>query len=97
MKACRDHKVAYSITAPQNPAVKRAIEAIDETAWVPIDYTNSGEAWVAETPYGDGHRLVVRWTKLANPQPALFPTFRYHAFITAEQVGRPSRCVRTRP
>jgi hypothetical protein len=97
VKACRDHKVAYSITAPQNPAVKRAIEAIDEAAWVPIDYTNSGEAWATETPYGDGHRLVVRWTKLANPQPALFPTFRYHAFITDERVGRPSRCVRTGP
>jgi hypothetical protein len=86
VKACRDHKVAYSITAPQNPAVKRAIEAIDEAAWVPIDYTESGQAWVAETPYGDRHRLVVRRTKLADPQPALFPTFRYHAFIT-DRVG----------
>jgi hypothetical protein len=82
VRACRDHKVAYSITAPQNPAVKRAIDAIAEAAWVPIDYTDNGEAWVAETPYGDGHRLVVRRTKLADPQPALFPTFRYHAFIT---------------
>jgi hypothetical protein len=86
VKACRDHKVFYSITALQNPAVKRAIEAINEAAWVPIDYTDAGEAWVAETPYGDGHRLVVRRTRLANPQPALFPTFRYHAFIT-DRVG----------
>jgi hypothetical protein len=86
IKACRDHKVSYSITAPQNPAVKRAIEVIDEAAWVPIDYTDSGEAWVAETTYGDGHRLVVRRTRLYDPQPALFPTFRYHAFIT-DRVG----------
>jgi hypothetical protein len=82
IKACRDHKVAYSITAPQNSAVKRAIEGIGEDAWTPIDYTDNGEAWVAETGYGDGHRLVVRRTKLADPQPALFPVFRYHAFIT---------------
>jgi ADP-ribose pyrophosphatase YjhB (NUDIX family) len=82
IKACRDHKVSYSITARQNATVKRAIETIDEKAWVKIDYTDAGEAWAAETPYGDGHRLVVRRTKLADPQPALFPTFRYHAFIT---------------
>jgi len=80
--ACRDHKVRYSITAPQNSAVKRAIDGIAEEAWTPIDYTDAGEAWVAETSYGDGHRLVVRRTKLADPQPALFPTFRFHAFIT---------------
>ena len=82
VKACRDHKVAYSITAPQNSGVKKAIGAIAEEDWVGIDYTENGEAWVSETPYGDGHRLVVRRTKLADPQPALFPTFRYHAFIT---------------
>jgi hypothetical protein len=86
IKACRDHKVRYSITAPQNSAVKRAIDGIAEEEWTPIEYTEQGEAWVSETPYGDGHRLVVRRTKLADPQPALFPTFRYHAFIT-DRVG----------
>jgi hypothetical protein len=82
VKACRDHKVAYSITAPQNSGVKRAIDAIAEDSWIPIEYTDAGEAWVAETTYGDGHRLVVRRTKLADPQPTLFPIFRFHAFIT---------------
>ena len=80
--ACRGFDVRYSITARQNSAVRRAIDQIAEEAWVPIDYTAAGQAWVAETPYGDGHRLVVRRTRLADPQPALFPTFRYHAFIT---------------
>jgi hypothetical protein len=80
--ACRAHKVAYSITAPQNSGVKRAIEAIPEECWAPIEYTDNGQAWVADTPYGDGHRLVVRRTKLAEPEPTLFSTFRYHAFIT---------------
>jgi hypothetical protein len=82
VKACRDHKVRYSITVRQNSAVKRAIDAIAEEAWTSIEYTDRGEAWVAETAYGDGHRLVVRRTRLADAQPALFPIFRYHAFIT---------------
>jgi Transposase DDE domain group 1 len=80
--ACRAHDVRYSITVRQFPVIKRAILAIPDDAWTPIDYTARGEAWVAETPYGDAHRLVVRRTKLADPQPALFPTYRYHAFIT---------------
>jgi hypothetical protein len=41
----------------------------------------NGEAWVGEVAYG-GHRLVVRRTKLNDPRPALFPTYRYHALIT---------------
>ena len=82
VKACRDHKVDYSITCRLTPKVLRAIEAIGEECWVKIAYTDAGEAWVAETNFGDGHRLVVRRTRLADPQPALFPTFRYHAFIT---------------
>jgi hypothetical protein len=86
VKACRDHSVAYSITAPQNSGVKRAIDAINEDSWTPIDYTDGGEAWVAETTYSDNHRLVVRRTKLNDPQPAFFPSFRYHAFIT-DRVG----------
>jgi hypothetical protein len=81
VQACRDHHVRYSITVTQNPAVKRAIEQITEDAWAGIDYTMNGDAWVAETSYLD-HRLIVRRTKLHEPRPALFPTYRYHAFIT---------------
>jgi hypothetical protein len=80
--ACRDHKVRYSITVSQNKGVVRAIEAIPEEAWVGIDYTVGGEAAVAECPYGDKHRLVVRRTKLIGKQAELFPSWRYHAFIT---------------
>ena len=82
VQACRDHDVAYSITARQTPAITRAIEQIAEESWTSIDYTANGEAWVAETTYGDQHRLIVRRTKLSDPRPALFPTYRYHAFIT---------------
>ena len=69
--ACRDHDVRYSITVSQNKAVIRA-----------IDYTLGGKAEVAECPYGDEHRLVVRRTRLTGKQAELFPSWRYHAFIT---------------
>ena len=82
VKACRDHDVRYSITVNQNTAVVRAIEAIVEEDWVAIDYTLGGKAEVSECPYGDGHRLVVRRTRLIGKQAELFPSWRYHAFIT---------------
>jgi hypothetical protein len=81
VQACRDHQVRYSITVRQNPVIRRAIESIAQDAWTPIDYTLNGEAWVGEALYA-GHRLIVRRTKLHDPRPALFPTYRYHAFIT---------------
>jgi len=80
--ACREHNVRYSITVNQNKAVVRAIEAIPQEEWTPIDYTVGGQAEVAECPYGDGHRLVVRRTRLTGKQAELFPSWRYHAFIT---------------
>ena len=82
IKACRDHGVSYSITVRQVSAVKEAIAAIDDDAWMPIDYTLGGEAEVAECPYGDGHRLVVRRTRILGTQAELFAHWRHHAFIT---------------
>jgi len=84
--------VAWSITVIGNPQVKAAIEAIDDDAWIPIDYPQDGEAQVAETTYVTGGatkrkerrvRLVVRRTRLTDPtQLALWPNWRHHAFIT---------------
>ncbi|HMK62689.1 MAG TPA: IS1380 family transposase [Acidimicrobiales bacterium] len=85
--------VAWSITVVGNSQVKAAIDAIDEDAWVPIDYPDGGEAQVAETIYVTGGaktkrkerrvRLVVRRSRLADPaQLALWPNWRHHAFIT---------------
>ncbi len=85
IQACRDHEVRYSITVRQTPGIKGALESIAEEDWTPIDYTMNGEAWVAETDY-QGQRLIVRRTKLHEPRPALFPDYRYHAFIT-DRVG----------
>jgi hypothetical protein len=82
IKACRDHDVRYSITVNQNRYVARAIAGINDQAWIPIDYTLGGEAQVAECPYGDGHRLVVRRTRIVGAQAELFANWRHHAFIT---------------
>lgn len=79
--ALRRHKVRFSITARQTTAVRRAIEAIPEQAWVGIDYTAGGQAQVAESTYR-GHRLVVRRTQLIGAQATLWPDWRHHAFVT---------------
>ena len=82
VKACRDHDVRYSITVKQNTAVVRAIDAIPNDGWIDIEYTMGGRAQVAECSYGDGHRLVIRRTRLTGKQAELFPSWRHHAFIT---------------
>ena len=86
VQASRDHQVRFSITVRQTPAITRAVELVSEGAWLPIDYTVNGETWVADTPYR-GHCLMVRRTKLHDPRPALFPDYRYHAFITDRDGG----------
>jgi hypothetical protein len=83
--------VGWSITVNINTQVRACIDAIDETAWHPIDYPADGEAAVAETTYVSGRgrdrrelRLVVRRTRLLDPaQAALWPDWRHHAFITS--------------
>jgi hypothetical protein len=81
-RACRDHDVGYSITVRQVAAVRTAIASIDDGDWEPIDYTIGGDAEVADCPYGDKHRLVVRRTRIIGAQPELFANWRHHGFIT---------------
>jgi Transposase DDE domain group 1 len=65
-----------------NTAITKVIAAIDETAWVDIDYTPDGRAQVAECTYR-GRRLIVRRTRLTDTtQAALWPEWRHHAFLT---------------
>lgn len=79
---CESHGIKYSITIDRNTAVTRTISQIPQDAWVPIEYTDDGEAQVAETIY-NGRRLIVRRTKLTDPdQLAMWPDWRYHAFLT---------------
>ncbi len=79
--ACTDHDVRYSITVKRTKPVVAAIAAIDEDAWVDIDYTAGGRAQVAETTLA-GRRLIVRRTRLVGRQAALWPDWRHHAFVT---------------
>jgi hypothetical protein len=72
----------YSIGVRMIKTVRAAVEAIDESAWQPIEnYPQEGEAQIAETTYG-GRRLIVRRTRLVGPQAQLWPDWRHFAFIT---------------
>jgi hypothetical protein len=72
----------YSIGVRQQPRIKAAIAAISEQDWRPLDdYTEDGEAQIAQTMIGD-QRLVVRRTRLLGEQAALFPDWRHFAFLT---------------
>jgi len=72
----------YSIGVRMIKTVRTAVDAIDENAWVRIeDYSDDGEAQIAETVYG-ARRLIVRRTRLLGPQAELFPDWRHFALIT---------------
>ena len=82
----------FLIAVARNPAIDRAIAALDPHDWAPIGYTDDGEAHVAETsltsarrPAGKPQhivRLVVRRTRITGPQADLFPHWRHHTFVT---------------
>jgi Transposase DDE domain group 1 len=85
IRACRRHRIRYSITVRQTKPIRAVIATIDEQAWVDIVYPDGGIAQVAETRYR-GDRLIVRRTRLVGAQAELFPNWRYHAFMT-DRVG----------
>ena len=71
-------------------SINDAIAAIPDTAWTPIEYTNDGEAEVAECDYTTGtgtrtvtRRLIVRRTRLTDKhQLKLWPDWRHFGFLT---------------
>ena len=72
----------YSIGVRMIPSVRKAVEAIEESAWQTIEaYPEEGAAQIAETTYG-GRRLIVRRTRLVGAQAQLWPDWRHFAFIT---------------
>lgn len=75
--------VRYTMALRTNTqGVAEAIAAIDEESWIPIDYTDDGEAKVAECVHG-GRRLIVRRTRLTDPaQARLWPDWRHFGFLT---------------
>lgn len=86
------HQIGWSITVRLHKTMRAAIDSIDDTAWVDIDYTIGGRAQVAETIYTTGKgrrqrtvRLIVRRTRLTDTaQAKLWPDWRHHAFITSD-------------
>ena len=73
--------VGYTMGVRMVKSVVRAVAAIDESAWTPIEYTHDGEAEVAECDY-KGRRLIVRRTRLVGRQATLWPEWRHFAFVT---------------
>ena len=71
----------YSIGVRMIKTVRTAVEAIPEDSWQRIDYSDDGEAQIAETVYGD-RRLIVRRTRLLGAQAELWPDWRHFCFIT---------------
>jgi hypothetical protein len=61
VRACVRHGAQFSLVMTRNPAIDRAINAIDETAWTPVSYPGAvrdpdtgawiSDAAVAEIPY----------------------------------------------
>jgi hypothetical protein len=83
IKVLTRHGVRYTMAVRANNSyVAVAIAAIEENAWVEIDYTPDGQAQVAETEYR-GRRLIVRRTRLTDARQArLWPDWRHFAFLT---------------
>jgi hypothetical protein len=75
-------KVSYTMAVHANAkGIKSLVEDISKDCWTPIDYTENGEAQVAETTY-KGRRLIIRRTRLIGDQAELFPNWRYFGFVT---------------
>jgi hypothetical protein len=72
----------FSIGVRLQPAVRAAIEAIDETAWRTLeDYPDTSIAQIAETTLGD-RRLVVRRVRTLDCQGELLPSWELFPFAT---------------
>ena len=73
---------SYSIGITVQAPVAKAIAAIPESAWQPLeDYPEEGEAQIAETTL-HGKRMIVRRTRLIGPQAELWPDWRHFPFLT---------------
>src|SRR4051794_24090220 len=72
----------FSIGVRLQPAVRAAIEAIDEAAWHTLeDYPDTSIAQIAETTL-NGRRLVVRRVRTLDRQSQLLPSWELFPFVT---------------
>ena len=93
--ACRTADARFSVTVRMNTAIRAAIGAIPEDAWMPIPYWIEGGADVAEVPYTAFAssardrvqlRLIVRRVRpTPGSQLALDVVFDHHALVTDRQ------------
>lgn len=74
-------RVGFTVTVPQRQPIRTAIATIPEAAWQRIDYRD-GAAAVAECVYRQRRLIVRRVRNHHSAQGELFPTWRYHAFVT---------------
>lgn len=82
IKILEKNGVSYTMAVrTRNKGVAKVVEAIPEEDWVPIDYSQDGEAQVAETTY-KGRRLIIRRTCLTGDQATLWPDWRHFGFLT---------------
>jgi hypothetical protein len=91
--ACIAHDVAFSVTVRLNKSIKKAIGAIPDEAWTPIDYWLEGGADVAEVEYTaftsarkseqvTGRLIVRRVRPTPGSQLAMDVVHDYHAMFT---------------
>jgi hypothetical protein len=73
--------VGFTMGVRMVKSVVSAVSVIAEESWTPIEYTQDGEAEVAECIY-KGRRLIVRRTRLIGRQATLWPEWRHFAFLT---------------
>jgi hypothetical protein len=72
----------FSIGVRLQPAVRAAIDQVDENAWVTLDdYPPTSIAQIAETELG-GRRLVVRRVRTLDRQGELLPSWELYPFVT---------------
>jgi len=72
----------FSIGVRLQPAVRAAIEAIDEAAWHTLaDYPDTSIPQIAETTL-NGRRLVVRRVRTLDRQGQLLPSWELFPFVT---------------
>jgi len=81
------HGARFSVTARQDPSVRRATEMIDETAWTPIHYPNA--VWDE-----DEHRLISD-AEVAEISHTAFTSRRKAEHITARLIVRRVRRLNT--
>jgi hypothetical protein len=88
--ACRKAGVRFSVTVRLDTKIRKAIDAIPDDAWTPIDYWLDGGADVAEVPFTcfsgkqvlDVRLIVRRVRPTPGSQLALDVVFDYHALVT---------------